>query len=329
MKGQGSRRLQEGGNGDAGNPQHHRVLQRGGPDQPLTLDLAVGVDVDSALGVAYAHRRIVGARVPVGADGRGEYQPASRVDALHRGDYVPRAAHVHPERKVAVPLAARRQQRGQVQHCAGAVDSVPYAVRIRNVAARYLDILPALQPGKIHRRQVEDPDRLARRREHLDKLPPDAARSSGDEHRSAHVRVVPFIPAFSMTSWALVISFVSAGPNPIPVGLALQAEQRIGVSHRRAGWRHRRHRLEEEGPTDLIELLDDLDHRGLPRPGRGPPSRPLSAGRSLCSVRASPVLTVASFDCPPDPCVQTGRSETCPLCPTSTELARATGGARA
>ena len=30
-------------------------------------------------------------------------------------------------------------------------------------------------PEKIHRRQVEDPDRLARRREHLDKLPPDAA----------------------------------------------------------------------------------------------------------------------------------------------------------
>ena len=109
-------------------------------------------------------------------------------------------------------LGGRRAARWEHGSCA--VDGVPYAGGVRHVAARYLDALSVLQAGEVHGGQVEDSHGAARPGEHLDQLPADVARPPGDEHRGAHVRVVPFMPAFSMTSWALAMSLVRAGPKP-------------------------------------------------------------------------------------------------------------------
>ena len=112
---------------------------------------------------------------------------------------------------VPVALAGRRQQRRQVDDGANSSDGAGHVLLICDVARDDLHSIVALQAREVHGREVEDPDGAVGTQEPLHQPPPHTSRAPGDEDRTGHVRVVPFIPAFSIRLWALLMNCSNAG----------------------------------------------------------------------------------------------------------------------
>ena len=192
-------RLEEGWHGDGRGSKRHGVSEVRFPHDPLALDFAISVDVDGALGVGDLDGRLLCAGVAVCADRRCEHQHGVQVGLLQGADDVLGAADVDPKGHVSVSFAVWGQDSGKVKHGVDTIDRPGYIVRVGDVSLVDLDAVVVFKPGEVHLWQVEDSDRLARVHKFLDQLSSHTARAASNEYWATHVRVVPFIPAFSMT----------------------------------------------------------------------------------------------------------------------------------
>ena len=81
---------------------------------------------------------------------------------------------------------------------AHAADGVRNLRRIGDVAFDDIDAVAPFKPVEVHKRQVEYADAAPRIHQLLYEHAPHAAGAARNQNRRAHVRVTPFIPAFSM-----------------------------------------------------------------------------------------------------------------------------------